>query len=341
MSAAKPVSHPVDLPIPEDPNVRAPIAHLHGERPPAPLWFERAIESRPERGFVEVQGARIETLSWGDRGAPGLLFLHGNGAHADWWSFIAPFFAETYRCTAISWSGMGRSDWREVYSFDLFVQEMLAGAQAGGLFESAVKPVVIAHSFGGGVAAHAAATVGDRFAASIILDAGVRPPEHRWKGPPTSRAPTRVYATLEEALGRFRLAPAQPCENLFILDYIARESLRPAPLDPEAPEGETGWTWRFDPHIWTKIQRGDRLDQVAELQAAKCPLAHVYGERSQIMPQHTVDYTKAHAPPGTPVFAIPDAEHHVMLDQPLAVVACLRGLIEGWVRGPSAGPSAG
>ena len=47
----------------------------------------------PERSFVEVDGAGIELLTWGDQGKPGILFLHGNGAHADWWSFIAPFFA--------------------------------------------------------------------------------------------------------------------------------------------------------------------------------------------------------------------------------------------------------
>ena len=38
--------------------------------------------------------------------------------------------------------------------------------------------------------------------------------------------PTRVYTSREAAEGRFRLAPEQPCENQFILDYIAEHSVR-------------------------------------------------------------------------------------------------------------------
>jgi hypothetical protein len=33
------------------------------------------------------------------------LLLHGNGAHADWWSFIAPYLANNFRVAAMSWSG--------------------------------------------------------------------------------------------------------------------------------------------------------------------------------------------------------------------------------------------
>ena len=43
--------------------------------------------------MIEVEGAKVEVLAWGQRGKPGLMFLHGGAAHADWWSFIAPFFA--------------------------------------------------------------------------------------------------------------------------------------------------------------------------------------------------------------------------------------------------------
>ena len=48
------------------------------------------------------------------------------------------------------------------------------------------------------------------------------------------------------------------------------------------------------------------------------------------MEADVVAYTREHAPPGTPFFAIPEAEHHLMLDQPLAVVSALRGLLAAW-----------
>jgi alpha-beta hydrolase superfamily lysophospholipase len=88
---------------------------LTGEVPPAPEWFARAVAEEPERSRVAVRGAEVEMLTWGKVGAPGLLFLHGKGAHADWWSFVAPFFSAGYRVSAISWSGMGRSGRREAY----------------------------------------------------------------------------------------------------------------------------------------------------------------------------------------------------------------------------------
>lgn len=333
MPVATPDGSADDAPAPVDPNVRAPLAFLNGDSPPSPQWFKDAIAQQPERGFVQSGGVPIETLTWGERGAPGLLFLHGNGAHADWWSFIAPYFASTHRCTAMSWSGMGRSGWREGYDFKTFEAEALDVAQATGLFDGPTKPVVIAHSFGGSIAAFLAARQGKRFASVIILDAGVRPPAMRWKGPPRGAVPNRVYPTLEAALGRFRLAPSQPCENLYLLDYIARESLRPAPMDAAAPNGEQGWTWRFDPMIWSKMTWESRQrDQEAELAAAKCPIAFIYGERSGIMNAETAAYTKAHAPPGTPVFAIPQADHHLLLDQPIALISALRALLAGWAR---------
>ena len=96
-----------------DPHLMAPLAAYHGLKPPAPAWFGQATAEEPERTFIEVEGAKVELLAWGNRGKPGLMFLHGGAAHADWWSFIAPFFAKDYRVVASTFTGMGRSGWRE------------------------------------------------------------------------------------------------------------------------------------------------------------------------------------------------------------------------------------
>src|ERR1700761_9768404 len=116
---------PVHAEVPLPPEVQAPLAIYRGEPPAAPEWFKDAIAVEPERVFVESLGSKLEVLTWGEVGKPGLLFVHGNGAHADWWSFIAPFFADDYRCAALSWSGMGRSGWRDRYSMEGFEQEAL------------------------------------------------------------------------------------------------------------------------------------------------------------------------------------------------------------------------
>lgn len=312
-----------------DEAVAAPLARFHGEQPPAPDWFVRAIEMRPERAFSEVQGARIETLAWGDVGRPGVLLLHGSGAHADWWSFIAPYFAEQYRVCAMSWSGMGRSDWRDRYTMDIFVEEAFTAARDCGLFESAEKPVFIAHSFGASPTLRCASQFGERLKGAVILDAGVRPPSRPWGGPPSRKNPNRVYSTLAAALARFRLAPLQPCENAFILDYIAREGLMPAPLPGHGGDVQ-GWTWRFDPLIWSKVQGPRPMDTGEDLRQSKCPVAFIWGEQSMLMRADVVEHTKSVAPAGTPFIAVPEARHHLMLDQPLAVVAALRTLLAVW-----------
>jgi pimeloyl-ACP methyl ester carboxylesterase len=309
-----------------DPRRHPPLASLAGARPSAPDWFKQALANAPERSFVEAAGARIETLAWGERGKPGLLFLHGNGAHADWWSFIAPFLSSDYRCVALSWSGMGGSDRRERYSFDIFVQEAMIVAEATGLFENPAKPVFIGHSFGGFPILEAAARYGERLGGVITIDTPIfsaeRRRERREKGAAWEMRPHKIYPTVEAALQRFRLVPAQPCENLFIADFIARTSL----AQVGTSEG-SGWSWRFDPYLWRDYEWEDPAPALSD---PKCPLAILLGERSTLMREDDIARMRGLPPPGTPIIAIPEAYHHVLIDQPLALIAALRTLLAGW-----------
>lgn len=295
------------------------LGPFHGDKPPAPVWFEAAVAVEPERSRIPVDGAEIELLTWGEVGKPGLLFLHGNGAHADWWSFIAPFFAKDWRVAAISWSGMGGSDWRPAYSAQSFAAEIFAAVEAGGLEAGGVKPILVGHSFGGFPTLYCGVEHADRLRGIVMVDSSIQPPEKRWRGPPARPdAANRVYPTLEEALSRFRLAPPQGCENLYIADHIARGSLK---------EVGGGWTWKFDPAIW---QRFSMPDLGLLLPRIACPAAVMWGERSALMSQETLDYMFGEMPGSVLRVAIPDADHHVMVDQPLAFVAGLRGLLAGW-----------
>ncbi len=304
------------------------LAALNGAVPPAPAWFRDALAVPFETATHEVAGARIETLSWGERGKPGLLLMHGNGAHARWWSFIAPLLARTHRVTAFSWSGMGGSDWRPSYSLDLYVEEAFTVARAEGLFDAPVAPVFVGHSFGGFPTMACAARHGDRLRAIVVADTPLRPPaQTRAREAARQRAdprPPRPYASLEEALMRFRFIPVQPCEHLFIVDHIARTSLKRVPAGADAAEH---WTWRFDPHLWRDYRRGDPS---ADLAGARCPVALVWGSRSTRVTPEIRDYLARTAPPGTPLVELPDADHHLMVDQPLAFTAALSALLAGW-----------
>jgi pimeloyl-ACP methyl ester carboxylesterase len=308
-------------------HLQAPLAQFGGASPPAPAWFLDAMGKRPETHLVEVEGAKIEMLTWGERGRPGLLLLHGNGAHAGWWRFIAPFLAENYRVCAPSWAGMGRSDWRQTYTTETFIAEALASAEAAGLFENAQKPVFVGHSFGGHIAIFLAARHGGRLGATVVVDPPVFTPERiaeRRARPRRERVyrPHRIYASHEQALARFRFAPTQTCDNLFIADAIARESLKRVEGD-----SNEGWTWRFDPFLWRDLRLGDSTPLIPD---ARCPMALIRGDRSRLIRAADADYMMSLLPEGAPHIAIPDADHHVMVDQPLAFVAALRGLLAGW-----------
>jgi pimeloyl-ACP methyl ester carboxylesterase len=299
-----------------------------------------------------VDGANIELLSWGDRGKPGLIFVHGNSAHADWWSFIAPFFAAHYRVAALSLSGMGASDWREAYSFETFAEEIFACAKAAGLYEAPAGPVYIGHSFGGAQVLNSAIRYPERMSACILVDTGFGGPPtpeefermrqeaekrgddlSRWQRLSQRSGRNRVYPTLEAALTRFRFMPPQVPGNLFIADFIARRSLKRVPL-PQAEGGGEGWTWRFDPGVWAKLDRTGMGSM--RVGATTAPLVHVYGDRSEIIRRHGFQGREGSSIPAeVPTVVIPDSEHHIMVDQPLALVAALRALLATWA--PKAG----
>ncbi len=300
--------------------LRAPLAAFHGQPPPAPEWFEAALAHAPKRSVTEVEGAGIETLTWGERGQPGLLFLHGGMANADWFAHIAPFFADTHRVAALSMSGSGRSSWRDAYDVAQFSREMRAVAEGAGLHDAG-PPVFVGHSFGSRPVLNAAAAPDLELKAAVILDAAVStPPRHI----PTldDTRPHRSYTSFEEALSRFRLMPYQTCENLFIVDYIARQSLGPIVQD-----GAERWTWRSDPFVFHKLSGLVMDGAETALRGARCPLAFLYADRSAIVRPDNLAHTRGAAPAGTIFSVIPDAAHHVFLDQPLAVVAALRVLL--------------
>lgn len=322
---APPADAPLRTPLDQlSTDVAAPLAGFHGAKPPAPAWFDQALAQSPERSKIKAAGAEIELLTWGEVGKPGLLLMHGNGAHADWWSFTAPFFAKDWRVAAISWSGMGDSDWRPAYSAELFAQETFAAVEAAELDAGGVRPIYAGHSFGGFPVMYVAARYPERLRGAVLIDSTVQPPEKRWRGPPQRHNANRVYPTLEEALARFRLAPPQGCENLYIADYIARTALKRAPMAEGAGEG---WTWKFDPVMWGRFEMPDLGALLGEM---ACPTAMIWGERSALMSDETLTYMLSKLPAGVVKIALPDADHHVMVDQPLALVAAMRGLLSVW-----------
>jgi pimeloyl-ACP methyl ester carboxylesterase len=286
-----------------------------------PGWFLRALEVPCEDRAVEVDGASIHFLYWHgsvDPDRPGLVFVHGNGAHAHWWRFIAPFFLEHYRVAAVDLAGAGDSGRRDRYSPEQFAAEVAAVADHAGFGSDAV---IVGHSFGGYITLKTGLLYDDRLAGVVLVDSAVRPPDFKWERDPRRSPikPKRLYASYEEALARFRLMPPQDCDNAFLLDYIGRHSI----VDTGA-----GWTWKFDDQLFSKLEFGANMHE--DLARLRCRVGVIYGEDSDLFTQEIADFMFRVLDESVPFVAIPEARHHLFLDQPLAFVSALRTLLAEW-----------
>jgi pimeloyl-ACP methyl ester carboxylesterase len=281
-----------------------------------PEWFSWAMQHLPEESSFEVDGARIELLCWGQRGNPGVMLLHGNWAHASWWRHIAPHLARDYRVAALSWSGMGGSSWRPAYTTELFVREAIEGARAAGLFEAKRKPVLVGHSFGGDLTWACAAREGQQLLAAVTVDSVGR---NRDELPPAMNRSHRIHATLDEAIATYRLVPRGSALTPYIVSMIAHYAFRQV---EEA--GQKGWTLAFDPDLWTRYSRHDSYEYI---RSARCPLIAIWADMTAHMENSRVPRTRAAMPTGSVCFEIPDSSHHIMVDQPVALISALRGVL--------------
>lgn len=283
---------------------------------PAPSWFTDALATQPENRTVSVAGTDISYLSWGTEGLPGLIFVHGGAAHAEWWSFIAPFFSSHWHAVAFDLSGHGESGWRDAYGHPTWAKEVIAVADDVGF---PGPPVVVGHSLGGMVTIQTAASYGDQLAGAVIVDTPVRRPSPETEEGRSGRAFRHpgTYASQAEAMEHFRLIPPQPSENAYIIEHIARNSVH---------EVDDGWTWKFDRRLF----QGNIVALRDQLASVQCRVALFTGEKSAIVPPDVADYMYELMGKVSPVIEIPEAHHHLMLDQPLAFIAALRTLLGDW-----------
>jgi pimeloyl-ACP methyl ester carboxylesterase len=176
-----------------------------------------------------------------------------------------------------------------------------------------------------------ASLYGAQIAGAVIIDAPVRDrdltPEETAARERRAFGPLRVYPTREDCLAHFRPVPLQPILP-WIAQHVAATSIRP--VDASAAEGgpastvHRGWTWKFDRRIFAREPFGAAL-----LTRLDCRVALFRAEHGIVSVQMSeVMYDRLGRV--APVIEIPAAGHHVMLDQPVALIAALRTLLSDW-----------
>ncbi len=287
--------------------------------PERPDWFARSLAVPFTDEFVDVAGASIHYLAWGERGRRGLVFVHGGGAHAHWWAPIAATFAHEFRVLALDLSGHGDSGHRDVYALEQWTDEVVAVAVDGGIDG---LPVVIGHSMGGFVTIATAALHRDEVEAVIVCDSPVAEldPEISAFHLREAFGRPRTYPDLKDAIAHFRTVPPQDHYLDYVMDEVARRSLK-------AVEG--GWQWKFDRGIFEQFGAGMRSIAAPYLSEVNCRLALLRSQCGLVTPDIGASMYERLGRV-TPIIEIPEAGHHAMLDQPLLLLTALRALLADW-----------
>ncbi len=286
----------------------------------APGWFRRAITTPHEDCTVEVAGTPVHYLRWGPAGRPGLVLVHGGAAHAHWWAHVAPRLMgdDEYTVAAVDLSGHGDSGRREEYELDHWCAEVLAVADDAGIDG---PPVIIGHSMGGFVSIATGARHSDRVAGIVVIDSPVRylDPEEEAARRGTDFGDPKVYPDIDTAVSRFRTVPAQAHYEPYVMDYVARHSLRDAGDDGSV-------TWKFDPRVFGRRRSNGAVDLLGDV---ACRVALLRAQYGLVTPDiGAFMYEKLGRV--APVIELPQAGHHPMLDVPLILITALRTLLADW-----------
>jgi pimeloyl-ACP methyl ester carboxylesterase len=280
----------------------------------APDWFQWALAQPGESHQVRVGAVDLHWLGWSlaHTHKPLLLLVHGHRAHARWWDFIAPFLAVTHRVIAMDLSGMGDSGWREVYPRDIGALDIVGLLRALDLGPASV----IGHSNGGVRALTAAGLAPELIQRVIAIDSYIVFAGGRHPTQPAGLRGDRIYPDLATALARYRLLPEQPLIEPWALAHVARHALR---------EVDGGWRWKFDPSMPSGLDC--ETDGEVLLAAVRCPVHYIYGGASAVVDAPLAQRIVRLLPQGHGPVVVPGGHHHLMFDQPVALIATLQALL--------------
>lgn len=284
-----------------------------------------------------MDGAQIHYQTFAEKfnekEKPALLFVHGHAAHSHWWDFIAPAFCDRYHVAAMDMSGSGDSDHRQQYSAFGFAREVLSVADQIGN-----SCIVVGHSFGGSITRiaaylHCTGELTTRALDGVVLaDSVISTSKGSRKSIPIPipRQKRHFFTSLEHGMKRFRLRPPQPCENRYLLDYIAEHSLK---------ETEQGFEFKLDQLVFSKMVPDHVMDlpdaapMIGEItnidrgEDQACQVGFIYGAQSRFFSEKSQPFLEELFSEQR-VIQIPDAHHHLFLDQPLAFLTVLSQMLE-------------
>lgn len=275
-----------------------------------PSWFTAALASEPTAGSLRGRDVTVATRTWGRGPQPEVVLVHGGGAHSRWWDHVAPLLADDRRITALDLAGHGDSGRRPTYSIDSWAEDLRTVVESAG-----PRPIVIGHSLGGMVTLRLAQSAGPTLGGVVLIDSiiGAATSDPADPASNISSAPLRVYDSAASAIARFRPVPFQPGDP-WTMQHVAETSVQ---------QVSGGWSWKFDPRAFEAD-----IFQPMPTRALACRSAYLRAEHGLVDAPAAARIGRALG--RAIVVDVPAAGHHVMLDQPLALVAAIRVLLAAW-----------
>ena len=266
--------------------------------------------------FLEVNGLTLHALEWPAPGASGLCFLHGGSAHSHWFDAVIGPFIGRYHVISLDQRGHGASEWPvpPAYATEDFVSDLLGVIKAMGW----EKMTLVGHSMGGANSMGLAAWHPDRVERLVIVDSRPSIPPERLgtmheRGKRALRAPRR-HPTPEAAVASFRLLPRETVAAPELLAHVARAGI---------VEREGGWSFRFDPSANGARAPHDMWPHLSKITA---PTLIVRAGNSPGLTPEMAE-RMCGLIPDVRLVEVPDAYHHVTLDQPERFVRALEGFV--------------
>ena len=265
---------------------------------------------------LSVNGLSLHALEWAAPNAPGLCFLHGGSAHSHWFDGVIQPFVGRYHILALDQRGHGESEWPvpPAYATEDFVSDLLGVIQVMGW----EKMTLVGHSMGGANSMALAAWHPERVERLVIADSRPSIPAERLgvmhqRGARALRTPRR-HPTPESAVASFRLLPRETVAAPALLEHVARAGIA---------ERGGGWSYRFDPAANGSRQPHDMWPHLSKITA---PTLIVRAGKSGVLTPDMADAMCA-AIPDVRLVEVPDAYHHVTLDQPEGFVRAVEGFL--------------
>ncbi len=243
-----------------------------------------------------------------------MLCLHGSGAHAHWFDFVAPDLAADYHLLALDQRGHGDSAWADPpdYSYTRFAADLAEAVDKLDLRDL----ILVGHSFGGLVSLMYAAAHPERVSRLIVADSMLRISEEFVAAFHTigSREGSS-YDTPEEFAARYRLRPLGTPTRPDVVAYLARHSAR------RSADGR--WRHKVDRGVYAARHTVDSLPCWERITIPALVIKCNHSTR--ITPAIAVEI-KARCPQ-VEIVTMPDSGHHVTLDNPAGFVAAVRAFL--------------